>query len=335
MQTVIRFFKGIIVSVYRAIIGALYGMFMWAPVGSVLLMGLVWRQSDFADFPSELHVWVGLFALIGGFVGALVGVGGGVFSGLITGALIGYFGWLAIGDPGGMGESIALADVADISFLIAVGTCVGMVGGLIGGLVTGIAGTGPAQGEGQVKAGVLLGVSSLLGFSLLTVLIIWDANVISQVIDFSLARMGTAYAIPEPKPEPFTTFGSGIAAIVVGTGLVALLPVLADEGRTAGEASPGFLRQMQLNLWRALLPLSLGLICEVAATRAIGSLMGEARIGVGALLGVGVASGLQEWLESQRDEPGQSRGRSTTVIWAAIIAAIVITAVQGYLFPAM
>jgi len=332
-----RVFKGIVISVYRAFIGALYGMLLWAPVGTVLLVALLWRRTDFVGLSSELHVWVGLLALIGGFIGALVGVGGGVFSGIVTGALIGYFGWLAIGDPASVGAATT-GGAAELSVLIVLGTGVGMTGGLVGGLVSGIAGTSPAQGEGQVKAGVLLGIFSLLSFSSLIVLILQDTGVVSEVIDYLLAGTGSAYAVPEPDPEPLMTFGGGMAAILVGLVLVAALPALSGSGRMAdenAEAVPGFLRQMQLNLWHALLPLSVGLICEILVTRAIGSLMGEARVGVGALLGVGVASGLQEWIENRSEESGQSRRRSGTVVWAAIIAAIVITALQGYLFPAM
>lgn len=309
---------------------------MWAPIGGILFAGLVWRQGDLVAYSSELHVWAGLLALVGGFLGALVGVGGGVFSGLVTGALIGYFGWLAAGDPAGVAATAAAGSVVDVPVLVVLGTCVGMVGGLVGGLVTGVAGTKPAQGDGQVRAGVLLGILSLLAFALLTVLVIRDPHVVAEVIDFSLAEAGSIYTIPEPKPEPFVTFGGGAGALVVVLVLVAFLPVLAEKDPTAeGRAVAGFLRQMQLNLWRALLPLCLGLLCEVVATQAIGSVTGEARVGVGALLGVGVASGLQEWMENRSEEEGARRSRSGTVVWAAVIAAIVITAVQGYLFPAL
>ena len=342
-----RIFKGFFVAIYRALVGALYGMLLWAPVGILLLVGVVWQQTDLAGFSTELHLWVGLLALIGGFIGALLGVGGGVLSGLFTGALIGYFGWLAVtgpaagplGGPEGVGNGAMIVGSAiDLSFLIGLGTSVGLVGGLVGGLMTGVAGTRPAQGDEQVKLGLLLGITSLLAFSFLTALIMYDAGVISEIAKFSLAGAGSAFALPETEPEPLMVFGGGIATMVIGLILIATLPPLSRRGRSIYgdvESAGGLMRQLQLNLWRALLPLSVGLICEVLFTQAIGSLMGEARVGVGAVLGVGLANGLEEWIENRGEEPDQRTRRPGLMIWATVLAAIVIAALQGYLFPTL
>lgn len=337
-----RIVKGFFVAIYRALVGALYGMLLWAPVGILLLIGLVWQQTDLAGFSTELHIWVGMLALIGGFIGALVGVGGGVLSGLFTGALIGYFGWLAVTGPAGgpmsMDSGEMIGSAIGLSFLIGLGTCVGLVGGLVGGLMTGVAGTRPALGEEQVKLGVFLGIASLLAFSMLTVIIMRDAGVITEIAEFSVAGTGSTFVLPEAEPEPLVAFGGGIAVIIVGFILIATLPPLSRRGRTIYgdvESAGGLLRQLQLNLWRALLPLTVGFICEVLFTQVIGTLMGEARVGVGAVIGVGLANGLEEWIENRGAEPDQRTRRPGLMIWATVLAAIVIAALQGYLFPTL
>ncbi|MCA9936539.1 MAG: hypothetical protein H6662_15480 [Ardenticatenaceae bacterium] len=321
----------------RAITGIIGGFLLWVAPGIILTMLISWFAEDLWSYSETLWVWIIVPALVGGLIGIFLQVGGGFISGMVTGSFVGWAIWsIVLQNPAPgytRGEAFYTGNLGYLlMWSVFFGSLFGALGGTVGGFIAGIAGESPAP----TKESGLLGCTTIIAVPIAVFSFIYFREVIFGIAYYILNGEEPANNIEvfweQGLRGALIAFFVAIVLFYLMTGLDKFFfKKVADRKISTLDFSA-----IRINLINDLIPLLLGLGCEILANTVVRRYFGQIGIGVGALLGAGLGTLLQNSLFNVADSGESAAQRETAKRnhfikgWTSIIAAVIVATIQQF-----